>query len=115
MKRQPKPITFGQLIDENDVKNNYGFVYKITFSDGSYYIGKKSFQAKVPWQKYQSSQKHVHKLIQLETPTYEILKLCRGKKNLTYWENWYLWNNNVLVDDKSLNKNIGGRFFKRDV
>lgn len=109
-----KTATFGPLICDNDVKNNFGFVYRILFEDGSYYIGQKSFKAKTSWKTYQSSQPHVKQLLKTNEASYEILKICKTKKLLTYYEMWFQMMNNVLTDDKSLNKNICGKFFRRD-
>jgi len=114
MKRQPKPITFGNIISDEEAKNNYGFVYKILFDDGSYYIGQKSFKAKSSWTTYQSSQGHIKQLLKTNEASYEILMLCKTKKLLTYYEMWFQMMNNVLTDDKSLNKNICGKYFRRD-
>ncbi len=114
MKRRPKPITFGNIISDEEAKNNYGFIYKILFDDGSYYIGQKSFKAKASWITYQSSQSHIKQLLKTNEASYEILMLCKTKKLLTYYEMWFQMMNNVLTDEKSLNKNICGKYFRRD-
>lgn len=45
-----------------------------------------------------------------------ILKLCKTKKELTYYENKYLFQYGVLEDPKKwINDNIQGRFFSKDI
>lgn len=45
-----------------------------------------------------------------------ILKLCKSKKELTYYENKYLFQYGVLEDPKKwINDNIQGRFFSKDI
>ena len=45
-----------------------------------------------------------------------ILKLCKSKKELTYYENKYLFQYGVLEDStKWINDNIQGRFFTKDL
>ena len=44
-----------------------------------------------------------------------LLKLCKNKKSLTYYENKYLFQYGVLEDPKKwINDNIQGRFFSSD-
>lgn len=108
-----------------------GFIYRIDNPDtNEYYIGKKSTIAnrtlpplkgqkrkrkvvkESDWKTYQSSNKTVRDWI---SPKKTILKYCYNKKQMTYWENKYLYCSDVLTDDKSLNDNISGKFFKNDV
>jgi hypothetical protein len=42
----------------------------------------------------------------------EILHICKTKLELTYWETYYLFINNVLFDELSYNSNILGKFYK---
>ena len=45
-----------------------------------------------------------------------LLKLCKSKKELTYYENKYLFQYGVLEDPKKwINDNIQGRFFSKDI
>ena len=44
----------------------------------------------------------------------EILKLCKNKKQLTYWQVHYQCINNVLLND-SYNESILGKFFHKDL
>lgn len=124
-------------IEENN--NAVGFVYKITeISTGKYYIGKKSLsKTKTTKGKFKNGNtKKIKTVVDSDWKRYfgssiefkgyvkekgeksfkrEILRYCTSKKNLSYWENWYLYTLNVLTDDLSFNKNISGSFFKKDV
>lgn len=44
----------------------------------------------------------------------EILKICKSKKLSSYWEEWYLFNNHVLMDDLCYNSNISGAYYRKD-
>lgn len=43
-----------------------------------------------------------------------ILKVCYSKKELTYWETFFQFTLGVLHDENSYNKNILGKFYKKD-
>lgn len=43
-----------------------------------------------------------------------ILQICYSKKELTYWEVFHQIMYRVLHNDKSYNKNIMGKFYKKD-
>lgn len=107
-----------------------GFIYRIDNPDtNEFYIGKKNVIAnrtlpplkgqkkkrkvikESDWRRYQSSNKTVKEWI---SPRKTILKYCYNKKQMTYWENQALYCHNALLDDKCLNDNISGRFFKGD-
>jgi hypothetical protein len=66
------------------------------------------------WQDYCSSNDVVKTWIN-EPITKEILRFCQSKKALTYYELQEQFANNVLADEKSLNENLMGKFFKRDL
>jgi hypothetical protein len=105
-----------------------GFIYLITNPESEkYYIGKKSLYStrKLPplkgmkrkrtvtsesdWLKYMSSNRDVKKWIDVER---YILEFAYTKKELTYLENKALYCLGVLEDEKSMNENISGKFFK---
>ena len=44
-----------------------------------------------------------------------VLKLCKNKKELTYWETKMLFQYNVLEDDRYINDNILGKFYRKDL
>jgi hypothetical protein len=98
-----------------------GFIYKIVYKDGTYYIGKKSFWMKdnrkgttkksrrlSKWEKYEGSSKLTG---DKEIDYKEILFLCRTKIDLTFWETYFLFGYDVLFDVNSLNRNISGKFY----
>ena len=45
----------------------------------------------------------------------EILQFCHSKKNLSYWETWWQFHYDVLNNENSLNDNVGGRYYRKDV
>jgi len=45
----------------------------------------------------------------------KILKFCKNKKALTYYELQEQFSNNVLADELSLNDNLLGKFFRKDL
>lgn len=45
----------------------------------------------------------------------EIVQFCYSKKHLTYCELKWLFNHNVLEDELSVNENIQGKFFRKDL
>ncbi len=50
-----------------------------------------------------------------DTLKLEILKFCKGKKALTYYELQEQFAHDVLGDDLSLNDNLLGKFFRKDL
>ena len=120
----------------NDFTGYEGFIYRIDYTDGSYYFGKKTFierrkknfgkkeLAKVTdkrlktyhmivkesdWRTYEGSCKDVgDRIIAKKT----ILMLCKTKYQLTFREEELLFNKQVLADDMCLNKCIGGKYWR---
>lgn len=116
-----------------------GFIYLIEDAYGKIYIGKKQFTHKTKsriskreikatktrkrvkvtlkdsgWLNYQSSCLPLQQAIKengVENFTFEILALCKDKRELSYLEVKYQFKYNVLEVD-SYNGNILGRFFK---
>lgn len=106
----------------------YGFIYEITYTDGTKYIGKKNrfkdvrlkprrtdranakriVRKESDWRRYEGSTK-LSKGKVIETK--EIIRLCETKTDLTYWEMHYLFTSRVLFDDTYLNQNINRMFF----
>ena len=116
----------------SDIKDfpegTYGFVYMITNLDTyEFYIGRKQLMSKVTkpplkgqkkkrvefkeskWLEYQSSNKDVQEWSNVEKV---ILTLAFSKIGLTYFETKALFCLGALEDDKSLNGNINGKFYK---
>lgn len=111
---------------------SFGFIYKIiNKNNNKAYIGKKflynnirkkingkikKIKKESDWKLYFGSNQNLKKDVKdghiIEK---EILKICYGKKQLTYYELKYLFSNSVLEDEKYYNDNISGKFFRRDV
>lgn len=120
----------------------YGFIYKITDLHGKVYFGKKAFEhskkkviskkarklsgtkkrierTKVDsgWLDYWGSSKELLKYIEADPEGLkyfkrEIIKLCKDKASLSYWEMVTLVENKVLFRNDCWNGNIGGKYFK---
>jgi len=137
----------GKVVESiNDLPENaFGFVYLITFNDGTRYIGRKNLysERKVKlgkkelaqltdkrlkkykvvkkesdWSTYNSSDKDVKELLKkgsISVESKEIIQVCFSPKELTYWETKHLFCENVLLDEKYFNDNILGKFYKKDL
>ena len=112
----------GKAFTENDIDNNYGFVYIITnLVTGRKYIGKKLFwfsktkqvnkkrkKIKVisDWPDYYGSNDALKKDIEThgkENFTREILHLCKSKGECSYLEAKEQFNRNVIESDDYYN------------
>ena len=121
-----------------------GYVYTTChIPTGRKYIGKKSFfhnttkklgkkeLAEIPitkgrrptkklvtkesdWKTYYGSATEI-KLYPPEEMMRHVLRLCKTKKELTYYEAKYLFQYNVLEDDNYINDNILGKFYSKDL
>jgi hypothetical protein len=70
------------------------------------------------WRSYWGSSKELQQDVkELGTEMFEciILKLCRDKKELTYYELHYQCTNECLLSYNSYNDNILGKFFRKDL
>jgi hypothetical protein len=120
-----------------------GYVYvTLHIPSGKQYIGKKSFfhsqnkklgkkeLAAIPitrgrrpstkliikesdWKTYYGSAEEIKKYPSSELKRY-VLKLCKTKKELTYWEVDMLFRYGVLFNNNFINDNILGTFYRRD-
>lgn len=114
-----------------------GFIYRISSVDNEWsYIGKKNFYSfrtlpplkgmkrkrkvvkESDWLTYTSSNKTVKEYIKNggdKGIKREILMYCTSKKLLTYYENKFLYCNEVIEPKSNyLNDNISGKMFKSD-
>lgn len=121
-----------------NIEDYYGFVYKITnIENNKFYIGKKIFKntRKLPplkgqkrkrtvikesnWKTYWGSSKSLLEDVKiLGEDKFEktILRLCKTKKQATYWEMHYQIINEVLNNpSQTYNDNILGKFFPKDL
>jgi hypothetical protein len=114
---------------EEDVGDNYGFVYCITNrATGKKYIGKKFFWSKrtLPplkgktrkrkkivmsdWQDYYGSNEELKMLVEKNGKDIyhrEILRLCKTKGECSYYEAKLQFENDVLLSDEYYNEFIG--------
>ena len=127
-----------------DFTEYYGYIYMTVHTKtGRTYIGKKAFQhttnkklgkkelAEIPvtrgkrptkkqvikesdWKTYYGSANEIKLLPKDEMKRYVIM-LCKTKKQLTYCETKYLFQYNVLEDDRFINDNILGKFYRKDL
>jgi hypothetical protein len=127
-----------------NINDYYGYVYLTChFKTGREYIGKKAFQhttskklgkkelAEIPitrgkrpskksvtkesdWKTYYGSNTEVKSLPKDELKRY-VMKLCKTKKELTYWETKMLFQYDVLTNTKYMNDNILGKFYRKDL
>lgn len=121
--------------------NKYiGFIYEMTYlPTGQKYIGRKRFwefkKTKIGvrekartktrkkhkwvvkesnWKNYKSSSE-ILKNVPINQLERKILKLCRTKKEMSYYEEKYQFSKGVLESDKWLNGNIRGVYFRKDL
>lgn len=148
-KRKPKEpvepwLYNGQPVEEADLDNYYGFIYKITNKEtGKFYIGKKnlhSYKTQIKhvlnertgrmnkvrdilvsesnWRDYFSSSLEVWKDVKaLGKGAFirEILLFVPTKKQLTYYEAKYQFETGCIEpNSNSYNDNIFGRFYPGD-
>lgn len=112
-----------------------GFVYEIEeLSTGKKYIGKKNFwrpkilpknskrtrrvrtRVESDWKKYYGSNKEVQALVEsngIENYKREILRLCKTKGEMSYYEAKLQFENDVLLRDDYYNEFIGCKIHSR--
>lgn len=79
---------------------------------------KKVVKSVSDWQNYYSSNIWIKDEVKggkAEEFHREILQFCHSKKNLSYWETWWQFHYDVLRNEASINDNISGRWFRKDV
>lgn len=126
-----------EIVDINQLpENTFGFIYEITHvSSGKKYIGKKqvmSYRTLPPlkgekkkrkvvkegdWKTYYGSHAEVKKLVKESKQDFkrEILQFVPTKKQLTYFENKWLFCKGVIEPGSQyFNDNIESRYFKKD-
>jgi hypothetical protein len=126
-----------KVTEENTPEGAIGFVYKIIhIPTGKFYIGKKSLsqtrrlkplKGKVrkrvvrkasDWETYYSSNEWIKSEVKEGRGgdfEREIIQFCFSKKSLTYWEVWWQFKLDVLSDPQSINENLMGKFFRKDI
>lgn len=114
-----------------------GFVYEIEeLSTGKKYIGKKNFwrpkilpknskrtrrvrtRVESDWKKYFGSNKEVQALVEsngIENYKREILRLCKTKGEMSYYEAKLQFENDVLLSDQYYNEFIGCKIHSKHI
>ena len=114
-----------------------GFVYEIEeLSTGKKYIGKKNFwrpkilpknskrtrrvrtRVESDWKKYFGSSKEVQALVEsngIENYKREILRLCKTKGEMSYYEAKLQFENDVLLSDQYYNEFIGCKIHSKHI
>lgn len=112
----------GGLVKDEDLKENYGFVYLIeNLVSGRKYIGKKllwfkktriykgrkkRYLAPSDWRIYWGSNQQLNEDIQKlghDNFRRTVLKWCKTKGECNYWEAKYQFDRNVLLDESYYN------------
>lgn len=108
---------------EEDIKDNFGFVYLITHNPtGRKYIGKKFFtkaatrqvkgkrkkiRKSSDWEMYWGSNKKLQEEVKengSENYTREILHLCKTRSECAYWETFEIFSRHALLNDGYYNE-----------
>ena len=108
----------------------YGFIYRLSFSDDTWYIGRKQFWSERRAKPLKGMRKNAKRMVTKESnwraycssselvkakvesgmiPKREILYICCSKMELTYQENKHLYCSGALETPMSLNKDISGK------
>lgn len=79
---------------------------------------KKKVRKASDWEKYYSSNEWINEQVkegkELEFKR-EIIQFCNSKKSLSYYEVHWMFKYDVLLDDNSLNGNVLGKFYRKDL
>ena len=79
---------------------------------------KKKVRKSSDWEKYYSSNEWINEQVKegkQEEFKREIIQFCNSKKLLSYYEVYWMFKYDVLSDENSLNGNILGKFYSKDL
>lgn len=112
-----------QEFTEEDIQDNFGFVYLITHNPtGRKYIGKKFFtkaatrqvkgkrkkiRKSSDWEMYWGSNKKLQEEVRTNGPseyTREVLHLCKTRSECAYWETFEIFSRHALLNDGYYNE-----------
>ena len=117
----------GEPFNISDYPEAFGFTYKITYTNGMRYLGKRNFFDKVVLPK--NSNRKKKEIIYREATTWKgylgstklagdltveskvILQTANTKRALTYLETKLLFDYDAIFNEKCLNKNIGSLYY----
>ena len=119
---------------EEDIQDNFGFVYLITHNPtGRKYIGKKFFtkaatrqvkgkrkkiRKSSDWEKYWGSNKKLQEEVRIngsDNYTREILHLCKTRSECSYWETWEIFDRHALIGDTYYNEWVSCKIRKSNL
>jgi hypothetical protein len=79
---------------------------------------KKKVRKTSDWEKYYSSNEWINEQVKEGKENEfrrEIIQFCNSKKSLSYYEVYWMFKYDVLSDENSLNGNISGKFYRKDL
>jgi hypothetical protein len=79
---------------------------------------KKKVRKASDWEKYYSSNEWINEQVKegkVDEFKREIIQFCNSKKSLSYYEVYWMFKYDVLLDDNCLNGNISGKFYRKDL
>jgi hypothetical protein len=79
---------------------------------------KKKVRKASDWEKYYSSNEWINEQVKegkADEFKREIIQFCNSKKSLSYYEVYWMFKYDVLLDDNCLNGNISGKFYRKDL
>jgi hypothetical protein len=79
---------------------------------------KKKVRKASDWETYYSSNEWINEQVKegkVDEFKREIIQFCNSKKSLSYYEVYWMFKYDVLLDDNCLNGNISGKFYRKDL
>jgi hypothetical protein len=79
---------------------------------------KKKVRKASDWEKYYSSNEWINEQVKegkKDEFKREVIQFCNSKKSLSYYEVYWMFKYDVLSDENSLNGNILGKFYSKDL
>ena len=123
-----------QEFTEEDINDNFGFVYLITHNPtGRKYIGKKFFtkaatrqvkdkrkkiRKSSDWENYWGSNKKLQEEVKENGSgnyTREVLHLCKSRSECSYWETFEIFSRHALMSDAYYNEWVSCKIRKDHV
>jgi hypothetical protein len=79
---------------------------------------KKKVRKASDWEKYYSSNDWIIQQVKegkADDFKREIIQFCNSKKSLSYYEVYWMFKYDILLDDSCLNGNISGKYYRKDL
>jgi hypothetical protein len=91
-RRSKKPLTFANLITEDEASKHYGFIYLAMVNGKSYYVGSKELHNTKDWRTYTSSSEYVKDHIKKgSTVTWKVLEYVNNSTFLRSTESKWIY------------------------